>query len=201
MIKNIIFDLGNVLLKFKPEIFLLELNQDENYNREFIAKIIRTDTWLKLDRGVLSMDEALKIYLAQYPEEKQFIRLFFARWMEMLTPINENVEVLKSLKNNHYYIYYLSNFIKEAFEFVKEKFDFFDLFDGGIISSEILAIKPEIEIYKALLNKYHLNPQESVFIDDVRFFTKQARKLGFHTIHYLPHADLSQRLKELNINI
>ncbi len=201
MIKNIIFDLGNVLLKFKPEEFLLQFLSDKEYIKQFVTKITRSKLWLDLDRGYESLENAEIIFLSKYPEEKELISLFFNHWMEMLTPIEENINILLDLSESGYKTYILSNYIKEAFKFVKDKFDFFMLFDGQIISGEEKVIKPEKAIYESLLKRYQLIPEESLFIDDVLFFLKPAKKLGISTIWNRPHTDLRKELKKFNVVI
>ena len=201
MIKNIIFDLGNVLLKFKPEEFLLQFLSDKEYIKQFITKITRSKLWLDLDRGYESLENAEIIFQSKYPEEKELISLFFNHWMEMLIPIEENINILLDLSESGYKTYILSNYIKEAFKFVKDKFDFFTLFDGQIISGEEKVIKPEKAIYESLLRRYHLKPEESLFIDDILFFLKPAKKLGISTIWNRPHTDLRKELKKFNVVI
>ncbi len=201
MIKNIIFDLGNVLLRFKPEEFLLQFTSDKEYIKQFVPKITRSKLWLDLDRGYESLENAEIIFLSKYPEEKELISLFFNHWMEMLTPIEENISILLDLSESGYKTYILSNFIKEAFKFVKDKFDFFTLFDGQIISGEEKVIKPEKAIYETLLRRYQLIPEESLFIDDVLAFLKPAKKLGISTIWNRPHTDLRKELKKFNVVI
>lgn len=201
MIKNIIFDLGNVLLKFKPEEFLLQFLSDKEYIKQFVTKITRSKLWLDLDRGYESLENAEIIFQSKYPEEKELISLFFNHWMEMLIPIEENINILLDLSESGYKTYILSNYIKEAFKFVKDKFDFFTLFDGQIISGEEKVIKPEKAIYESLLRRYHLIPEESLFIDDVLFFLKPAKKLGISTIWNRPHTDLRKELKKFNVVI
>ncbi len=201
MIKNIIFDLGNVLLKFKPEEFLLQFTSDKEYIKQFVPKITRSKLWLDLDKGLESLKNAEIIFISKYPEEKEFISLFFNHWMEMLTPIEENIRILLDLKELGYNTYILSNFIKEAFKFVKEKFDFFTLFDGQIISGEEKVIKPDKALYETLLRRYQLVPEESLFIDDILFFLKPAKKLGICTIWNRPHTDLRKELKKFDVVI
>ena len=81
------------------------------------------------------------------------------------------------------------------------KYDFFQLFEGKIISSNVHLLKPNKDIYVALLNKYNLQPKECLFIDDTRINTLAAIAIGMKTI-YLPYqSDLKQELTKLNINI
>ena len=201
MIKNIIFDLGNVLLNFKPETFLLKYTKDEHYIQNFISKVIRNKIWFNLDRGTISLENAKKEFIRIYPEDSSFLITFFKHWMEMLTPIQENVKILCDLKANGYNTYILSNYIVEAFEIAEKKYDFFSLFDGKIISGQEKVIKPEIEIYQKLIDKYNLVPEECVFIDDIRSFLSRARKLNMKTILFTPNTDLRTELRKLDISV
>ena len=199
MIKNIIFDLGNVLLKFQPSEFLLRFTDDVEYIDQFVAKIFRSSTWMDLDRGTISLEVAKNNFISKYPKEEAFLTLFFNHWMEMLTLIEENVKVLKGLRDLGYKTYILSNFIKETFTFIQNNYDIFQLFDGQIISGFEETIKPEKAIYELLLSRYNLLPEESLFIDDVLFFLKPAKKLGMKTIWNKPETDLREELRKFNI--
>ncbi len=201
MIKNIIFDLGNVLINFKPEKFLLRYTKDEKYIKSLISKIIRDEVWLSLDRGVISLENAKHEFIEKYPEERSHILRFFKEWMEMLTPIEENIEILSELKSNAYKVYVLSNYIEEAYDYIKLKNIFFSLFDGIIISAEEKVIKPEPKIYQKLIEKYDLVPEECVFIDDSQINLLQARKKGMKTILFLPNTDLRRELRKLYVKI
>ena len=201
MIKNIIFDLGNVLINFKPNEFLLRFTNDKEYINQFISKVTRSKTWLELDRGTNSLENAKKFFLSQYSGEKEIIEQFFDQWMDILTPIEENIEILGELKELGYRLYILSNYIKEAFSFVSSKYNFFSLFDGKIISGVENIIKPEKAIYELLLSRYNLLPEESLFIDDILFFLKPAKKLGMKTIWNRPETDLREELRKFDILI
>jgi len=201
VIKNIIFDLGNVLINFKPEQFLKRFVKDENHINKFIPKVIKVELWSKLDRGIISLQEARDKYLERYPEENNLLLTFFNHWKEMLTPITQNIQILRELKGNDYRIYFLSNFIKEAYEYVQTRYEFLTLADGIVISSEIKYVKPEVKIYQHLLEKYNLNPEQCVFIDDVESNLPQAQSLKMKTIHYLKDTDLRSELRKLNVNM
>ncbi|NHJ19784.1 MAG: HAD family phosphatase [Candidatus Lokiarchaeota archaeon] len=201
MIKNIIFDLGNVLLKFQPSEFLLRFTNDAEYINEFIAKIFRSSVWVELDRGTISLENAEKTFIAKYPGEEAFLRLFFEHWMEMLIPIEENMKIVKELRDIGFKIFVLSNFIKETYVYIEKKYDIFHLFDGQIISGFEKAIKPEKKLYLILLNRYHLIPEESLFIDDVLFYLKPAKKLGMKTIWNKPETNLREELRKSGISI
>ena len=201
MIRNIIFDLGNVIFNFKPEDFLRRFTKDTDYINYFISNIIRSKIWLELDSGKISIKKAEEEFKRKFPEDCEFIETFFTYWMEMLTPIQENVEILYDLKSNGYRIYILSNFIIEAYEFVKNNYEFLSLFDGKVISGQVKVIKPDLEIYRKLINKYDLIPEECIFIDDVRAFLSRAKKLNIKTILFNKNTDLRTELRNLNVKV
>lgn len=203
LIKNVIFDLGNVLLTFIPKDLLLKFTKNMDRINRFIEKFPNSETWLKMDRGILSMQEARNFFLKKHPEEKDLLIPFFDRWLELFNPIRENIEILKELKENGYKVYALSNFMKEAFEYVYSKFesDIFYLFDGMVISYTVNFIKPEKEIYQILLQRYNLVPIECIFIDDVEKCILGAKKLGIQTILYNFNSDLKSELQKFKIKI
>lgn len=186
-------------MKFEPEKFLLRFTNNLDYINEFISKVIHTKIWLKLDKGLLTVAKAREIFISQHLGDKDMINLFFDNWLEMFIPIKRNVEILYLLKDNKYKLYILSNFMMEVYSYVKSRYDFFSLFDGQIISGEKNVIKPDIEIYKLLLNQYNLIANECVFIDDVIGFLRPAKKLGINTIWHRPNTDLKEELKKVEI--
>ena len=201
MIKNIIFDLGNVLLNYNPREFLVQFTKDQDRITNFITKVVYSKTWFELDRGSMTLDKAKEILSSQYPEELDLLIPYFERWLEILTPIQDRIELLKPLKINGYKLFILSNFIEEAFNYVIEQYNFFSLFDGRVISYEEKVIKPEKKIYEILIDRYKLNPNECVFLDDMFGFLKPAKQLGMFTILVRPNTDLQTEFKKLNISI
>lgn len=201
VIKNIIFDIGNVLLTFEPRKFLLKFTQDKKHINSFISNVIDSEVWLQMDRGSISVEEAKNLFLSKYPEEKKLLTLFFENWLEIFTPIKENIQIMEKLNQNGYKIFALSNFIKESFKYVVKKFSFFALFDGQVISWQEKVIKPEDAIYNILLHRYNLIPQECVYLDDHKNFLEPAQKLGMSTILVSPEIDLKKEFQKLGVNI
>ena len=123
-IKNIVFDLGRVLIKFEPKEYIEE-NVPEEKREDFYNGIFGSTEWLMLDRGTLSYEDAKKIFKERVPgADKQIDRLFDADLFEILQPIEENVKLLPELKKK-YNLYILSNFHQPAFEYIFKKYDFF----------------------------------------------------------------------------
>ena len=201
MIKNIIFDLGNVLVKYSPENFLGKYVKSEN-QEVFITNVFKSKEWLELDRGTLSYEDAIEIFSKRVPEERESIeRLFRENISSCISPIKENVEIMRNLKKNGYSVYILSNFHQPAFEYIKENWDFIREFDGDVVSCYYHYIKPEIAIYETILNKYNLIPSETIFIDDVEANIKGAKEVNIDGIHLPDFKNLKVLLKDKGIKI
>ncbi len=116
-------------------------------------------------------------------------------------PLDDNVRLLPELKKHGFRLYYLSNFPLDSFEEVKNDYYFFRYFDGGIISAEVKLSKPDIRIYRHILNKYNLNPEECVYIDDIEENVMAAELTGMQALLTNGSVKISGELgKVLNIN-
>lgn len=198
MFKNIIFDIGNVLLDFNPKEYLkLKLKEDKII--EVYEEIFKSEEWLMLDRGTILEEEAIDIIANRSNENAELIKLSFENWYDILRPIDKNISVLRKLKESGYKVYYLSNFHLKAFENVTSKYDFFNIFDGGVVSYEEKLIKPEIEIYNKIIEKYNLNANESIFIDDMEENIEKAKEVGFKTILFKNEEELIVSLQNHGI--
>ena len=194
-IKNIVFDLGRVLIKFEPKEYIEE-NVPEEKREDFYNGIFGSAEWLMLDRGTLSYEDAKKIFKERVSGvDKQIDRLFDVDLFEILQPIEENVKLLSKLKKK-YNLYILSNFHQPAFEHIFKKYEFFRLFDGHTVSCYYYLLKPEKEIYDTLINKFNLIPKETVFIDDTKVNIDACEKEGIRGIHLPDYTELKQKLEE-----
>lgn len=181
-IEVVVFDIGNVLLSFKPLEFLNNRYTDEEIVSILFKEIFRSKEWLMLDRGTLTEKEAIDIISKRIPEYKEYVEDVFKNYYEMLLPIDSSIELAYKLKEEGYKLYLLSNYPKTAFQFITEKYKFFKIFDGGIISYKYKLLKPEKEIYDTLIDKYGLDPKKTLFIDDTKENTDMAEVIGFKTL-------------------
>lgn len=200
MYKNIIFDLGNVLLNFNPKEYL-KIKISEDKIEDVYKAIFQSEEWLMLDRGTITEKDAINNIIERNITYRDDINLVFKEWYDILKPIEESVEVLQNLKENGYNVYYLSNFHELAFKEVTTKNNFFELFDGGVVSYAEKLIKPEEEIYKLILKRYNLNPRETIFIDDTKLNVDGASKLGIKAIFLEDPKKLRENLISLKVKI
>lgn len=200
MYKNIIFDLGNVLLSFNPKEYL-NSKIGENRRERVFKEIFLSKEWVKLDEGTITEIEAIEAISLRNEAYREDIKRAFENWYDILIPIDDTVNILKSLKEKGYKLYYLSNFHDIAFKKMKEKYDFFNLFDGGVVSYEDKLLKPDERIYKTILNRYNLIAEESIFIDDTKINVKAAKEANIEGLVFENTNKLKEDLKDLGVNI
>lgn len=199
MYKYIIFDIGNVIINFRPQDYLKTKINEPQKVLEVYKEIFQSEEWLMLDRGTITEEEAKSNLIARSKGNGDFISLAFKNWFEILTPIEGTIEILYKLKKSGYNLYFLSNYHMLAFEHVNNQYDFFNLFNGGIVSYREKTIKPEKEIYKRLIERYNIKPEEAIFIDDSKENTDVAKKMNFRVIIFLNPLDLVEKLKAYSI--
>ena len=167
MIKNIIFDLMNVIIKKDSNIKTIMHFTNDVHKAEDIQKYIyKTEEWKLLDLGNISHEQAIKQMQGKAPKEySELIEEVMNNRCQYFTVNEETVKIAKTLKEKGYHIYVLSNMSEYAYTYFKDM-DFFKLCDGIMISAYEHLVKPDEKIFKTLLNRYDLKSEECLFIDD-----------------------------------
>ncbi len=197
MIKNIIFDLGNVLISFIPSEYLKKKNYPENIRNTILNDIFRSDEWKMLDNGEITLGEAIEELTVKSTLKREEIALVFNMRTEIMFPLDNNVRLLPDLKKRGFSLYYLSNFPLDIFEEIKNDYFFFRYFDGGIISAEVKLSKPDVRIFSFLLNKYSLDPEESFFIDDIEENVRSAETLKIKGLATFGSENISEMMEKV----
>ncbi len=195
MIKNIVFDVGKVLVDFEPEKVMDEMHITKEVQKEMNQIMFQNPLWNEFDRSVFHAEEILEKFKEQKPELGSVIEEIFRKVGSMITTRTYVHEWLTELKKKGYALYVLSNYAKYTFQQTKEKLDFLPLMDGVVFSYQCNMIKPEQEIYAYLLETYHLEPSQCVFLDDREENILAARKSGMKGIVF---HDFPQGQAELN---
>lgn len=181
-IHSVIFDLGNVLLDYAPRRFMAEMGIAPKYFDRLLKVFPESNEWQELDMGLISDDEFLEAALYKEPLLRREIKLYHKHWYDYFKAIPENVAAFYQVKEAGARTYILSNFQKTCFRVMQEHNAFLDDFDGRVISFECHLRKPQPEIYELIISKYQLDPEHSVFIDDMPVNTEAARAAGLKTI-------------------
>lgn len=198
MIKNIIFDIGNVLLNFKPNEYL-ETKIEKGSIAAVKEAVFDSPEWPMLDEGTITEKEAIRVISERNAEIKELVEIAFDNWYDMLTPIENSVELLKKLKDKGYNLYYLSNFQELAYDYIIREYEFFRLFDGGVASFAEKLMKPGKDIYEKLMERYDLKPEECLFMDDTALNIDGAQNVGMNGIVFTTAEDAMDKLKEFEV--
>lgn len=200
-IKNIIFDIGNVILEFKYEEVIENFTSNDNEKEFILDNIIHSPEQLGyglIDTGFITQEEAIKIVEDRTNHiNDEIIENFWTKYNDYAKINEEVLTIIKKLKDDGYNIYLLSNINQYTVDFIKKTSNLFEIVDGYVLSYEVHQIKPHISIFKTLINTYKLNPEESLFIDDNQRNIDMGNFVGFNSIKVNPDDvnDLKKSLK------
>lgn len=201
MIKNIILDVGKVLVEWEPDMAFRSLGFEGETLRAVKAATVESSDWNEFDRGALSYEDMLAKFISNAPDYEKEIRMV---WDNVGLPIAQydySKAWILRMKQKGYKVYILSNYSKWTYENTTEALSFLEDVDGAIFSFQVHQIKPELEIYQSLLDKYHLQPQESVFIDDRQENIDAAIKKGIHGIRFTTYEETLRELEKYEIKL
>lgn len=199
MIKTIIFDIGNVLADFTWKEFFEKKGCTGEKLERVVNATIKSDKWNEYDRGILTDEEILRCFIDNAPELEADMRNYFADVKGIVSRNDYAIPWIKELKSKGYQILYLSNFSRKAEADCADALDFIPYTDGGILSHKEKVIKPMPEIYKLLIDRYHLVPEECVFLDDTKINLTAASEFGIHTILFESKEQAVEELKKLGV--
>jgi HAD superfamily hydrolase (TIGR01509 family) len=184
-IRHIVLDLGNVLVRWDPERPYLRLIPEEAERRRFLAEICNPAWLAAIDRGS-TWQEAEKELIARFPREEPLIRAFRQHWHEMVPhALEETVEVLEKLIAAGYDVTALSNMPADTYDELFPRFPFLYSFRGITASGRVGLIKPDKEIYSHHVSEFGLQPQATLFFDDMPANVAAARAAGWHAEQFI----------------
>lgn len=182
-IKNIIFDVGGILIGFR----WLEMFADHGTDKETAERIgkgfFNNPNWQKMDAGLIMLPELIDDFCERHPDLEEDARWFLGNAVQMRVERPRVWEEVKRLKEKGYKLYILSNYGSELFEQHTGDLPFRALMDGAVVSYQVNYTKPDKAIYEHLLNKYSLNGEESIFFDDMKENVESARRCGINAVH------------------
>jgi len=190
-IKNIIFDLGAVLIGWDPKALYRKIFDSEEEVDWFLNNICTMDWNEEQDAG-RSLKDGTALLVNQFPEHRENIEAYYGRWTEMLTgAIQGTVDILeKFVADPNYKVLALTNWSAETLPWARPLYPFLDWFEGIVVSGEEKCRKPEEKFYNILLDRYELKPEECLFIDDNKRNILAAENMGIQCIHFVSVEDL-----------
>jgi 2-haloacid dehalogenase len=196
----VIFDLGGVLIDWDPRYFYRKLfNGDEAGMERFLTTVCNPEWNVQQDAG-RTFAEACTVLKAQYPDQARLIDAWLPGYPDMLGgTISGSVEVLRELREHRVPVYAITNWSAETFPFALERFDFLQWFQGILVSGEVKLIKPDPRIFKILFERFKIDPQRAVYVDDVQRNVDGAKALGMHAVCFTEAASLRRDLVKLGL--
>ena len=195
--KNIVFDFGGVLVDWNPH-HLYDKYFGSVEKAEWFLNNICLYSWnIQMDGGK-PFAEGVAELQAEYPEWSEAIAIYHTRWIEMMGgEIEGMADIVKRLKEAGYGVYGLTNWSSETFPLVRDKYAIFKQLDGMVVSGEEHLLKPDAAIYKCLLERYNLQAEESLFVDDNADNVTGARNVGMKAVRFTSVAELERELKDV----
>lgn len=197
MIKNVIFDMGQVLIHFIPKILAEQEGVSEADMAVFLREVFQNKEWVALDRGSMEEDAAIGAICARLPERlyPAVSNIIRGWWKNPLSPVPGMGELIEELKGLGYGIYLLSNAPSNLHQYFP-RIPGSAFFDGKIVSADWKLLKPEHEIYEKLSQVYSLDLSECIFVDDLPINVDAAIRTGMDGIVF--HGDVRRLRRELN---
>lgn len=199
-IENVIFDFGNVIVRWDP-LLITEMTFGDLASRRMAEDIFHGAIWENLNKGTISGQEARKLYQEKFGFTDSHVENLFRNVKFSQTLIDGTLEVLKSLKTQGYGIYGLTDNVHEIIAYLKSNYNFWPLFDDVVVSADVGVLKPNPEIYRTLLANNRLVPQDCVFFDDLKKNILGAKKIGFQGFVFTSADKCKSDLSSLGIFI
>lgn len=198
MIRTIIFDVGNVLAEFCWQKMFHEFGLEGADFEKVADATVRSKEWNEFDKGLISTEEIIDAFAKNAPCHRSYIEKIFENPRKMIAQFDYAKAWISELKDRGYNVYILSNWSKPTYyACLENELDFLPLTDGAVFSFQEHLIKPDRDIFELICTRYHIEPEEAVFLDDNEENVHSSRAFGIHTIHFKNYAQARAELEEL----
>ena len=199
-ISTVVFDIGGVLVDWNPDHLYRQVIDDPDERRWFLENVVNAEWNHTMDAG-RSVDDALEELIGKYPDQADNIRIWRARWPEMLgDEVPGTRRIAEQLEASSVGLYALTNWSAETWPFGVERFPFLgEIFDGIVVSGQEGVAKPDRSIFEILLARFALDPTRCAYIDDMPYNVEAAAAIGFHAHHFVGAAGLRAWLEDLDL--
>ena len=199
MIKNILFDMGNVLIRFEPKRYVKNAGLSESDQQLLLRELYGSIDWVRLDRGTITEEEVYVHACARLPAELHAAAEYIIyHWNEPIVPITGTADVVRELKARGYTLYLLSNAARRQHTYWHD-IPGSECFSGTLISADVHLLKPEAAIYQALFDKFDLTAASCLFVDDFPPNIEAAENAGMQGIVFHDAGQLREELKARGI--
>jgi 2-haloacid dehalogenase len=197
---TVVFDLGGVLIDWDPRHLYRKLFAgDEAAMEDFLAKVC-THEWNRCQDAGRTFAAGAQSLKAAHPEKAELIDAYHCRFDEMIAgAVAGSLEILDELRRGGTKLYALTNWSAETYPLARARFGFLSWFRGILVSGEVGVIKPDPRIFTLLVERFAVEPERTVFIDDVEANIVAARHFGLHVVHFTSPAALREELVGLGL--
>ena len=197
MIKNIVFDVGLVLVEFNWQSYLDSFHFDKEKRDKIAKATFQSEVWDERDKGLLEEEDYIRKFQALAPEYADDIRTVIERSTECIVRMDYAETWTKYLKEQGYNLYILTNYSRYMLDGTKKtEMPFLKYMDGVIFSCDVKQMKPDAEIYQTLLDRFSLKADETLFIDDRAENCKGAEKVGIHALQFKGLKEAAKEMEE-----
>ena len=202
MIKNIIFDIGGVLLDYNPRTYLDKMNIPEDKRKSLNEIIFHNPKWTDCLNGIIDNNELIDYLVNTNTTYKEEIKELLSdkNLKYMMPPKTEVIYYYMELKKKGYKIYLCSNITESTYNYIRDNYNIIQEADGGVYSCFENTCKPNYEIYDRLIKKFSINVNESVFIDDSKKNIEMAKQIGLKTILFENKKQIEQIIESDEFN-
>lgn len=198
-IKNIVFDVGNVLVKWDPKPVVQKVFPEVEEPEHLILKLVKSEVWLDLNRGKISEKEAIQKYKQELRVSHTQLEHLMHEIKESLHPVEGSFELVEKLSKANHPLYIITDNTHEIVAYLKKRYNFWQHFHGVVNSAELGVLKPSPVIYQYLLETYKLVPEETIFFDDLQANVDGAIAVNMKSIQFVNSAKCIEDLRNLNI--
>ena len=199
MIDTIVFDIGNVLIRWDPRYLYRTIFADEAEMEHFLAHVCTMDWHIEHDRGVPFAENAARLK-AVHPDHAELIDLWGARYVEMTPARVPGTEaLLRGLKAAGHTVHGLTNMPSDFFPVLAGLYPELELLEETVVSGDEGVLKPDPKVYEILIARTGLAPARTLFIDDSAANATTAADLGFAVHRFEGAAGLQEELRRLGL--